>query len=147
MPPPNGKKPSLFQQIKATADKADKKPKSGTTTSRYDENKRKHMLDTASEEARLRPNSATVNRGLLTAMAVDEAYKAYREAVTLLRAALGGSGAPLKDAQKRYDDLRALKTTVDEDVAADPNQAHPSIGKLTAAADGVIREAKRAKRA
>lgn len=137
MPGPNDKKPSLFQQMKKTATAAPQKA-TASTTSRLDEQKRKAMLASASEEVRMRPDSATLNRGLLTAMAVDEAIKAYREALALFKTHV------LKDAEKRERDLRLLKSILDEDIAAEPNKVHPSIQKLTDAAEALLREGKRA---
>src|SRR5689334_17252610 len=71
---PGEKKPSLFQQIRVNAEKtAAKKQDEATKTARLDEQRRKQLVETASEEVRLQPDSATLNRGLLAAMAVDEA--------------------------------------------------------------------------
>ncbi|MCC6806731.1 MAG: hypothetical protein IT381_04865 [Deltaproteobacteria bacterium] len=141
------KKPSLFDQIKKNAAAAGLDKKTATSpTERMDNERRKQMLDVASEEVRLRPESPTMNRGLLTAMALDEALKIYREAIALLRAAFDlkpGAKGHIKDAKERYEQLRLLKSLAEEDVVAEPNKLHPSIAKLSATAEAIVAEAKK----
>lgn len=135
------KKPSLFQQAKkATSTKS--------PTELLDDQKRKQLLEVAAEEVRIQPNRKTLNRGLLTAMALDEAYKVYRQAISVLRKNMNerlepGQKGYLKDAESRYEALRTLKVMVEEDVMAEANKLHPSIGKLSADSEAILMEAKR----
>jgi hypothetical protein len=135
------KKPSLFEQAK-------KATPTQSPTERLDNQKRKQLLDVAAEEVRIQPNSKTLNRGLLTAMALDEAYKVYRQAIGALRKSMNeplkpGQKGFIKDAERRYEALRTLKTMVEEDVLAEANKLHPSIGKLSADAEAILMEANR----
>ena len=100
----------------------------------------------ASEEARGRPNSKTMNRGLLTAMALDEAFKVYRDAIKALRKVMNdkinpGQPGYIRDAEKRYNELRMLKAMAEEDVVAEANKLHPIIGKLNRMAEEIVNEA------
>ncbi len=140
---PTNKKPSIFQQAKARPAEAP----SRSQTEHQDEHKRKQLLVVAAQEARLRPNSKTLNRGLLTAMALDEAFKVYREAIKALRKSMHEKLAPgqrgfIRDAQKRYEELRALKALAEEDVVAEANKLHPIVGQLSRIAEEIVNEAK-----
>ena len=135
------KKPSLFEQAK-------KAIPTQSPTERLDNQKRKQLLDVAAEEVRSQPNRKTLNRGLLTAMALDEAYKVYRQAISALRKSLNdklkaGQKGYVKDAEKRYEALRTFKIMVEEDVMAEANKLHPSIGKLSADSEAIVMESKR----
>jgi len=135
------KKPSLLDQAK-------KATPAVSPTERLDTQKRKLLLEVAAEEVRIQPNRKTLNRGLLTAMALDEAYKVYRQAVSALRKSINdklkaGQKGYIKDAEKRYESLRTLKVMVEEDVMAEANKLHPSIGKLSSDSETILMESKR----
>lgn len=138
MPGPNDKKPNLFTSAMGNiGKKADGKITSPTEM--QDNRKRKAMVTIAAEEKKMRPESATANRTMIAAMAVDEAFKLFRQALAALRAGL-------PDAAKREQDLRVLKATVEEDIAANAQKVHPSIPKLSQACEVILREARRVKK-
>lgn len=128
------KKPTLFDRAKA----AQPKDRATSTTARLDDQKVRLMSDAAAARVKKTPNDMGANRALLAAIAMDEAFTAFRAAIVLL-----GDDSRIPNAARRRDELRTLKETAGEDIEADATRVHSSVKKLLKVAESVIDDGKR----
>jgi len=125
MPPPgkNVFTQAKLQQKKLTADDV-------SASEKFDNFKKKKMLDNAKAAAQQDPKDTGLRRELSQAVMLEMAYGAYREALRSLAAATKERPAEAAALETKIKSLRALKKSADEEVAAEAEQVGPQLMKL-----------------